>query len=506
MSSIAKKMVSGSILRTVEFVAGALVGLVMMPFIIHSLGDKMYGLWIFVGSFLGYYSLMDFGISLAVQRYCAKSIALKDYEDANSTINSAFAVFIGIGLLVLLVSCGISILVPMVMHNIVEKAMFSKVVFILGMNFAFGLPLRVFAGVLNANFRYDINAGIEIIKLCIRTFLIIIFLKNGYGVIALALITCVVDLTAYLFKYFIARRLYSYIKLNVFKFDKSKVRSLLNYSYVRFIIEITNQLKFNVDNIVIVACIGMNEVTMYSIGARLVRYYTDFIGSSISITTPLFSMYEAIGDQGAIQTAYIFLTKISSYLSILIGSILILFGKVFILRWMGNGFEQANTVLLILIVPSIFLNAQFPSINLLYGVSKHKYYAITNCVEGVLNVVLSVALSRKFGIYGVALGTAIPMLITNIFIQPIYVCKIIKLPFHKYYVNLMVPVIILSVSTVYIFWFFVQNLLTADYFAISCWATVESILFIAVVWFFGFNTVEKGYLKSVIRARVPKRA
>ena len=42
--------------------------------------------------------------------------------------------------------------------------------------------------------------------------------------------------------------------------------------------------------------------------------------------------------------------------------------------------------------------------------AKHKFYAITSVIEGICNVVLSIILLKKYGIVGVALGTAIPML------------------------------------------------------------------------------------------------
>ena len=52
MSTKAKILVKGSMLGMFGFFATALVTLAMTPFIIRSLGDKMYGLWVLIGSFL----------------------------------------------------------------------------------------------------------------------------------------------------------------------------------------------------------------------------------------------------------------------------------------------------------------------------------------------------------------------------------------------------------------------------------------------------------------------
>jgi O-antigen/teichoic acid export membrane protein len=50
--------------------------------------------------------------------------------------------------------------------------------------------------------------------------------------------------------------------------------------------------------------------------------------------------------------------------------------------------------------------------------------AIWTLVEGVANVALSVYLGRHYGTVGVALGTAIPMAVTAIFVQPPYVLRL----------------------------------------------------------------------------------
>ena len=66
-----------------------------------------------------------------------------------------------------------------------------------------------------------------------------------------------------------------------------------------------------------------------------------------------------------------------------------------------------------IILCSAFTTAfmQNPSINLLFGISKHHYYAIANTLEGVINLLLSLILVKYYGIYGVAFGTAIPMIL-----------------------------------------------------------------------------------------------
>lgn len=499
MSSKAKILAKGSALRMMEFFSSALVTLAMTPFIIRSLGDNMYGLWIFIGSFLGYYGLMDFGLNSAIQRFLSRAIGLKNHEEANKVINTALVLFTILGLVALIFSFIIAFIFPILIKNITEAGLFRKIIIILGLNFALGFPLRVFSGVLCANIRFDLSTTVGLIKLAIRTALIIVLLKAGHGIMALAFITLVTDIGGYISQYFIVRHLYKYIIFSKTLIDKSLIRPLFGYSFYTFISQIADQLRFNIDNLVITIFIGLSSVTVFSIASRLVSYFIQFIGSAIGMLTPLFSQYEAEGDQHSIREKFIFTTKLSSYLSIMVGGILIIFGRAFIERWVGAEYLAAYPILLVLVIPIILALMQSPSIQLLYGISKHKFFAISNSAEGIANLVLSIILVKKYGLMGVALGTAIPMIIIKLFIQPVFTCRVIKLSIWKYYFKVLIPVIFKSGVILIFFWFMVKNLIVADYFKLLGLILANIILFGASIYFLGLNNAERNYFKKLKR-------
>jgi sulfotransferase family protein len=60
--SAAKLIASGSALQVVRFGAGVAVAFFLTPFVIHSLGDRMYGFWALAAVFIGYYGVMDLGL------------------------------------------------------------------------------------------------------------------------------------------------------------------------------------------------------------------------------------------------------------------------------------------------------------------------------------------------------------------------------------------------------------------------------------------------------------
>lgn len=498
MSSKAKALITGSILRVTEFFATTIVTLVMTPFIIRSLGDNMYGLWIFVGSFLGYYGLMDFGLNSAIQRYTSRAIGSRDYEEANKVINTALFIFILIGLFVLIVSFFIALFLPLIIKNITEIAIFRIIILILGFNFAIGFPLRVFSGVLVANIRYNLNTAIELTKLILRTVLIIIFLKRGYGIIALALIIFFTDIMGYTMKYLFIRNLYKYIIISKKLFVKTKVKVLFSYSIYSFITQIANEIRFNIDNLVIVTFIGLGPVTLYSIGSRFIKYFRDLVIAAIGIFMPIFSQYESVNDYKAIRKIYLFTINLSVYISIFIGGLLIIFGRTFIKLWVGEKYLGAYPILVTLTIPMIIELMQGSKLALLQGISRHKYYAISNMGEGIVNLILSIIFVKRFGILGVALGTAIPMAINKIFIQPAYICKIINLSLRDFYLKTVGPASVKSLIIIGFIWWFSKNIIQNNYFIIITISLLGSIIYLSFIFLSGLNHFERSYFRKAI--------
>ena len=87
--SVIKKLFRGSVLRTVVLVSNIIVSFFMMPFLVHSLGNRWYGFWALAGSILGYYGLLDLGLSSAVTRFVSQAFGQKRHDEINILVNSA---------------------------------------------------------------------------------------------------------------------------------------------------------------------------------------------------------------------------------------------------------------------------------------------------------------------------------------------------------------------------------------------------------------------------------
>jgi len=52
-----------------------LVGFFLSPFVVHHLGNVVYGVWVIIGSLVSYMGLLDLGLRGAVTRFVSKGAA-----------------------------------------------------------------------------------------------------------------------------------------------------------------------------------------------------------------------------------------------------------------------------------------------------------------------------------------------------------------------------------------------------------------------------------------------
>ena len=55
-----------------SLIAGLVVMFFLSPFVVHSLGNNAYGIWVLLGSLVGYLGLLDLGVRAAVTRFIAR--------------------------------------------------------------------------------------------------------------------------------------------------------------------------------------------------------------------------------------------------------------------------------------------------------------------------------------------------------------------------------------------------------------------------------------------------
>ena len=497
MSNISRKLASGSALRVFNLGAQVITSLFMMPFVIGCLGDRMYGLWLLVSKIIDYYWLLDLGITQAVSRHIAAALGAKNTKECNQVISNALVLYSGVAVLVTAVTMVLVMIAPFFAKDLQDVELFQKVVLVLGLNTAIEFPIRVFGGILTAKLRYDIMSFLKLGSLILRVSGFIIVLSLGYGILALALVTVVTGIPEKIAYLYFSKQNYPELHISPSYLSRKIVRVLYGFGFYVFLIQIGDLLKFNADSFIIASFVGVASVTHYGIAATLMIRYMTLMGSMTGVFVPVFSRFEAMKDTVRIKKIFFLSTKVAICISTFIGFGLIAWGHFFIERWMGSDYLDAYPCLVVLIVGCTVSQWQSTSYALLFGTSKHKFYAITNGAEAILNMGISLLLVRSYGILGVAIGTTIPILIIKLFVQPVYVCRLTSMPFKKYiflagrtlgivFVSLILP----AALSIY--------LGAADYLRLITLGILSGCFYFTGIWIFVFNTEESRILKESV--------
>jgi O-antigen/teichoic acid export membrane protein len=443
-------LVRGSTLRVLNLIAGVAVGVFLMPFLIHALGDRWYGLWILVGSITSYYALLDIGLTSAVTRFLTQAIAREEETHANAVIATGLVLFASFGALVFLVAIGVALGAGSFFENPSELAAVRQAVLILGADVALGFPFAIFNAVLVAHYRFDLISYVQLLGLALRTGLVVYFVGQDYSIVVIAVITLAVSLISRFAVLAAAWRVLPSLQLHPSLFDRRRAGELFGYGKYTFFAASADRVRFQVDTLVVASFLGVGAVTHYAIAERIAQLFMHSVLEALGVIGPLFTRFDALGDHGKSRETLLLTTRLSTLASVMLAGCILILGQRFIEVWIGRDYRDAYWPLVILTSSFAVALMQLPSVSFVYASGRHRLFAYGNSAEAVANLALSVALVQVYGMIGVSLGTALPLLISNIVLAA-YVCRELSLKLHVYIVNLCRVALIAGISQVPLF-------------------------------------------------------
>ncbi|MEO8334083.1 MAG: polysaccharide biosynthesis C-terminal domain-containing protein [bacterium] len=436
----------GSIFRSIAGTwlgigADAITGFLLTRIVLHAVGDASFGLWVLVSGLLGYYGLLDLGTRNAVIRFVARHNAQKDFDSLSSVVSTALATYFVIGIAVLLLAIVFAwrlqdIFTFQSAHDLANGKL---LVLILGAGAAIGFPLGAFGGVLEGMQQFVRIGVVQATASVTRAFVVVLFLRMGYGIVAVGAITVLFNLAAGLVNAsFVIRRM-PQVKLATASIRRETLMTLAGFGVVTFWVSIAQRLRFESDSLVIGNLIGLQMVAVFAIGAKIIAYSTELVAAMASVFTPILSHADALGDDAMLRRMTFTGNYYASLLAFPIAVVLLFFGKLMITLWVGPQYALSYSVLAIVAVPMALYASQGGSTRMLYGRGQHTSLAKVLFVEGVANLVLSILLARRFGIIGVAWGTAIPLLATALVALPWISCRALGTSIWNYWKSAQLP-------------------------------------------------------------------
>ncbi|MGZ7032451.1 MAG: oligosaccharide flippase family protein, partial [Thermoanaerobaculia bacterium] len=327
----------------------------------------------------------------------------------------------------------------------------KRLVLILGVGAAVGFPLSAFGGALEGLQQFVRIGVVQASASVSRAIAVVVFIRLGYGIVAVGVITVLFNVAAGLVNagYVIAR--FPQVKLAMVSVRRETLMTLAGFGVVTFWVSIANRLRFESDSLVIGNLIGLQMVAVFAIGSKLIAYSTEVVSAMAGVFTPILSHADALGDDALLTTMTFTGNYYASLLAFPIATILLFFGRLVIELWVGSQYTLSYAVLAILAVPMAMYVSQSGSTRMLYGKGLHRSLARLLFFEGVANLALSILLARRYGIVGVAWGTAIPLLVTSLVALPWLSCRALNTTIVKYWGAAQAPALLMVAPVIALF-------------------------------------------------------
>ncbi|MFJ8524755.1 oligosaccharide flippase family protein [Bacillus cereus] len=489
----------GALLSYISIFLSNIISLVYTPFLLRSLGAAEYGLYMLIGSIVGYLTILDFGFGNALTRYVAKFRDENNKKDEANVVATFLLLFGFIALLSIIVGWIVYLNLDVIFSNSltateVEKAktMFLIMIF----NIAISFPIQAFTAIMNGYEKFIILRIVRIITIVFVPLIMVPLLILGYKSLTIIVLNTVFNVLAGAINiYYVLVKLKVSIKLE--KFNWSFIKEVSNYSFFIFLAIIVDQLFWRTGQLIVGLFHGTTVVAIFAIAMQICQYYMSFStmipGMLLARTTQM------VNNNASGKELTDFFIKIGRIQFIILGFILIgfiLFGSNFITIWAGENYEDAWLIIIIIMIPltiHLFQNVGLP---ILQAKNMHAFRAIMYVIIAVINVCISIPLVKVMGGIGAAIGTSVAIIIGDVIIMNIYYHYKVQINIPQFFKEIvfMLPGMIVATgvgaATLLIqgnsFIIFVLRL------------AIFAVAYCSCLWFLSMNRYEKNLIKKPI--------
>lgn len=495
---------AGVILSYISTAITIIIQLIYMPVMIRLLGKSEYGLYSLVSSVVSYLSLFSLGFTGAYLRFFAK---FYDNKKKLASLNGMFLMIFSV-LASLAAICGIvlsffpeQIFGSKLLDSELLKARILMVILVI--NIAITLISSIFDSIISAYEQFVFQRIVSLLSTIVNPFICLPLLLMGYGSVMIVVVTTVITFVRFaVVVWFCIYKIKIPISFRNFKW--SLLKEIAVFSSFLLINMIIDQINWNVDKLILGHARGTEEIAVYGVASQINTLFMTFSTTVSSVFSPRVN-HIAVHKEGDYQSDFNrLMAKIGRIQWLILGLLtsgFIVFGKYFIVHiFAGEGYEQAYTAALYLVIPALIPLIQNIGIEMQRALNKHQFRSIVYLIMAIINVVISIPLANKWGAVGAAMGTAFSLLIGNGLIMNIFYHKGLQINMKYFWKQILrtwkgfvIPAFFAVIIMKYIVF---ENL---KVFFIS--AFVFAIVYCISIFIFSCNAEEKLLILGMIRRK-----
>lgn len=484
----------GIILSYVTMAFNLLIGFIFTPFLTRTLGDSEYGLYTSAASIIAFIKMLDMGLGNSMVRFASKMKAEKD-KPGEMKLNGMFLLmFTGIGILSVFVGLGVSVNIGSFLEKFTpEEVERVRLIFlILLINIALSFPFNVVSAQLSSHERFAFLKIYNLVTDMCRYGLEAIILVTGFKSVGLAVASTFVSVVSKLVPIIYCKRNIE-IKFSFKNFDKAIFREVASYSFFIFLNLLVDQLYANTDKLLLGRYIGTSAVAIFGIASNLSRDFNLFSTSISGVFLPNITKLVATktGMQ-EISKTFIRTSRLQFIILSFVYTGFLIFGKQFIVFWVGDFYTEAYYITLILMSTSIVTMSQNIGVSVLQAMNKHRVRSVMYLVIAVLNLGLTIPMCIKWSGIGAAIATAFGNFCGRIVFMNWYYHKKIGLDMKAYWKGVFLRLGIVPAIYGTIGYLLLGKNAYPNVFALLAAIIAYTLIYAPFAWFLVLNQEEKG--------------
>ena len=496
----------GIILSYVYFVINTIISVFISSFVIRTVGQTDYGVYQTMSAFAGYLILLEFGTGTVMTRnisICKKGVEHR--EELQKNISTIWSFTVVLSVVIALFSIVFYFSIGQIYSRSLnaDQIAFGKQIFkYVAVALVFNFLNHTLNGIVLGYEYYSFEKIISIIKILIRTTLVVVMLTLRPNILTVVVIDAYISFFA-----FGITLLFCALKIGVVPgvrhFSSSIFKAIVPLCLTMLLQTIATTVNGSVDKFLIGIMLKPEDVTMYTISMGLFSMFSSIATLPITLYMP--KTAAVIRDGKTHKELETFLEE-PCRLNMLITGILafgvITVGQQFVQIIYGKEYKEAWIYAILVILPMFLAMSNAVIINVLDVLGKRHYKTFITFGTILINLILTIIGLHYIGLVGAAAATGFATLVDMMLVNALYTKKFKINAYRLFWINArdILPAILIATIICFPVRYILDNIYLQFFVGGFGFCVVFAFLFIT----FGTNDNEKQKMRR-IKAKVLKK-
>ena len=436
LRTIARNIVS----NWMGYAINAVVIFFLTPFVLRSLGDTRYGVWILANGLTGYFGLLDLGFRAGTTQYLTRYLAQQDYLALNRTASTSVAALSACGVVVAVASGVVSWLAPLIFT--IPEDTISEVrwcIAVIGGAAAIQFVFAPYSAVFTATQRYDIANAITILLRLATAAGTYVALSLGYGLLGLCAVHAAGETLGFFIRARVAYWILPQLHVSLGLAAWYDFRPILSYGVIASLSHGANVVRQSSSALIIGLFLPLAALAPFNLAASVVLHMERLFAPVVMVLFPITTQLDAQGDRDGLRRVYFAVSRMLLCGAVSVAMIGAIWAADFYRLWVGaqfvDGGEYISVVVLLrcLLLAGTVRIGQTIGHQVLLGCRAMRQLALLSLTEVLVSLVLMVPLIMRFGLLGVVVATLISAIVVPGVLFPLIVCRVIGARADEYF-------------------------------------------------------------------------